>query len=104
MSSYKTDDIRTIALLGHEVAGKTSIADALLFKAKAVDRRGCVDEGSSVSDSDEQEKQLKYSIDSSLRREKSDEIRCEAIICRMQPIQIEGKITHDANKCRKLSS
>src|SRR5436190_15156748 len=66
MSSYKTDDIRTIALVGHEVAGKTSIADALLFKAKAVDRRGCVDEGSSISDSDEQEKQLKYSIDSSL--------------------------------------
>jgi elongation factor G len=66
MSSYKTDDIRTIALVGHEVAGKTSLADALLFKAKAVDRRGCVDDGSSVSDSDEQEKQLKYSIDSAI--------------------------------------
>ena len=64
--SYKTDDIRTIALVGHEVSGKTSLADALLFKAKAVDRRGCVDEGTSVSDYDEQEKQLKYSIDSSL--------------------------------------
>ncbi len=64
--SYKTDDIRTIALIGHEVAGKTSLADALLFKAKAVDRRGCVDDGTSVSDYDEQEKQLKYSIDSSL--------------------------------------
>lgn len=66
MSSRKPEDIRTIALIGHEVSGKTSLADALLFKAKAVDRRGCVDDGSSVSDYDDQEKQLKYSIDSSL--------------------------------------
>lgn len=66
MSSYKTGDIRTIALVGHEVAGKTSLADALLYKAKAVERRGCVDDGTSVSDSDDQEKALKYSIDSSV--------------------------------------
>ena len=53
------DDIHTIALVGHEVAGKTSLADALLFKAKAVERRGCVDEGTSVSDFDEEEKKHK---------------------------------------------
>ena len=66
MATYKPDDVRTIALVGHEQAGKTSLADALLWKVKAVDRRGCVDEGTSVSDFDEQEKALKYSIDSSL--------------------------------------
>jgi elongation factor G len=66
MSSYKVDDIRTIALVGHEVTGKTSLADALLWKAKAVDRRGCVDDGTSISDFDDQEKALKYSIDSSI--------------------------------------
>ena len=66
MPSYKTDDIRTVALAGHEVAGKTSLADALLFKAKANDRRGCVEEGTSVSDFDDEEKKQKYSIDSSL--------------------------------------
>jgi elongation factor G len=63
MAKFKVDDIRTVALVGHEVAGKTSLADALLYKAKAVDRRGSVDEGSSVSDYDEEEKKLKYSID-----------------------------------------
>ena len=36
--------------------GKTSLADTLLFQAKAVDRRGSVDEGSSVSDYDDEEK------------------------------------------------
>ena len=66
MANYRTDDIHTVALVGHEVAGKTSLADALLFKSKAVDRRGCVDEGTSVSDSDEEEKKQKYSIDSSV--------------------------------------
>jgi elongation factor G len=66
MPSYKTEDIRTVALAGHEVAGKTSLADALLFKAKATDRRGSVEDGSSVADFDDEEKRQKYSIDSSL--------------------------------------
>ncbi len=66
MPSYKTEDIHTVALVGHEVAGKTSLADALLFKAKATDRRGSVEEGTSISDFDEEEKKQKYSIDSSL--------------------------------------
>ena len=66
MANYRVEDIHTVALVGHEVAGKTSLADALLFKAKAVDRRGSVDEGTSVSDFDEEEKKHKYSIDSAL--------------------------------------
>ena len=66
MASYHVEDIRTVALVGHEVSGKTSLADALLFKAKAVERRGCVDELTSVSDFDEEEKKHKYSIDSSI--------------------------------------
>jgi elongation factor G len=63
-TAYSVDDVRTIALVGHEVAGKTSLADALLFKAHAVERRGSVDDGTSVSDFDDQEKTLHYSIDS----------------------------------------
>jgi elongation factor G len=64
--SHKVDDIHSLALVGHEVSGKTSLADALLFKAKAVERRGSPEDGSSVSDFDEEEKKHKYSIDSSL--------------------------------------
>ena len=64
--SHKVEDIRTVALVGHEVAGKTSLADALLFKAKANDRRGSPDDGTSVSDFDEEEKAKKYSIDTSV--------------------------------------
>ena len=64
--AHHVDDIRTVALVGHEVAGKTSLADALLFKAKAVERRGSPEDGTSVSDFDEEEKKHKYSIDSSV--------------------------------------
>src|ERR1044071_8778533 len=66
MAKYSVADIRNIALVGHGAAGKTSLADALLFKAKAVDRKGSVDDGSSVSDYDEEEKKRKASIDSTV--------------------------------------
>jgi elongation factor G len=66
MAKYTVGDIRNIALVGHGAAGKTSLADALLFRAKAVDRRGSVDEGTSVSDYDDEEKKRHFSIDATL--------------------------------------
>src|SRR5688500_18635629 len=66
MSHHRVEDIHSVALVGHEVAGKTSLADALLFKAKANERRGSPEDGTRVSDFDEEEKRHKYSIDSSL--------------------------------------
>src|ERR1700730_6003233 len=66
MAKHSVDDIRNIALVGHRAAGKTSLADALLFKAGAVDRRGSVDDGTSVSDYDEEEHKRRISIDSSV--------------------------------------
>src|SRR5262249_51788871 len=66
MANYKVDDIRNVALVGHGASGKTSLADALLFKAGAVERRGSADEGTSVSDYDEEEKKRRFSIDTAL--------------------------------------
>jgi elongation factor G len=66
MAKYKTEDIRNIALVGHGAAGKTSLADTLLFKAGAVDRRGSVEDGTSVSDYDDEEKKRHFSIDTSV--------------------------------------
>jgi elongation factor G len=42
---------RTVALVGPGGAGKTSLAEALLFAAGALDRQGSVDAGTSVGDS-----------------------------------------------------
>lgn len=66
MANHKVEDIRNVGLLGHGASGKTSLADTLLFKAGAVDRRGSVDDGSSISDYDDEEKKRQVSIDSSV--------------------------------------
>src|SRR3954470_1621907 len=66
MSSKRAEEIRNIALAGHRASGKTSLADALLFAAKAVERKGNVDDGTSVSDFDEEEKAHRFSIDTSV--------------------------------------
>src|SRR5215472_15679234 len=66
MAKYKVDDIRNLALVGHGAAGKTSLADGLLFKAGAVERRGSVDDGTSISDYDDEEKKRHFSIDTSV--------------------------------------
>ncbi len=66
MAKYRVEDIRNVALTGHGASGKTSLADALLFQAKAVDRRGSVDDGTSVSDYDEEEHKRRFSIDTSV--------------------------------------
>ena len=66
MAKYQVSDIRVIALVGHGASGKTSLADALLHTAKAVDRLGSVDEGTSVSDFDDEEHKRHFSIDTSV--------------------------------------
>jgi elongation factor G len=66
MAKHKSEDIRNIVLVGHRAAGKTTLTDALLFKAGAVDRRGSVDDGTSFADFDEEEHLHKFSIDSHL--------------------------------------
>jgi elongation factor G len=60
---HLVENVRDIALVGHRAAGKTSLADALLFDAHAVDRLGSVDDGTSVADFDEEEHKRHISID-----------------------------------------
>src|SRR5260370_20178647 len=67
-TAYHIPDIRNIALAGHGASGKTSLADALLFTAGATTRRGSPDDGTGVSDVDDEEKGRHVTIDCHLRR------------------------------------
>ncbi len=66
MAKYAIDDIRNLALCGHGSAGKTTLADTLLAMTGAVKTAGSVDDGTSLCDFDEEEKDHKYSIEASL--------------------------------------
>ena len=54
--------IRNIAIIGHSGEGKTTLCEAMLFNAGAIDRQGKVTDGTTVSDFDDLEKQRKMSI------------------------------------------
>jgi len=66
MAEYDVTQIRNICVLGHGGDGKTSLCDAMLFSAKAVDRFGKVDNGTSRFDFDPDEIKKKTTISSSL--------------------------------------
>ena len=68
MKEYKSKDIRNLALIGHSGSGKTTLTEAMLFSARAINRQGSVDEGTTTSDYRNDEKERKISIQTSLNQ------------------------------------
>ncbi len=66
MKDYHTDQLRNVVLLGHGSSGKTSLAEAMLFTSGAINRMGEIEEGSTVADYDEEEKNRQISLNLSL--------------------------------------
>src|SRR2546428_7127306 len=66
MKVYDAANIRNVALVGHSGSGKTQLASAALFDAGAVNRFGKVDEGTTVTDFDEEEISRKHTLSASL--------------------------------------
>ena len=66
MKTYEGTDVRNVALIGHGHSGKTSLAAGLLFSTGASNRLTRVDEGNTVTDSDEEEINRKFTISTSL--------------------------------------
>lgn len=60
--SISSENIRNIAIVGHSGEGKTTLCEAMLFAAGAIDRQGTVASGNTVSDFDDLERSKQMSI------------------------------------------
>src|SRR6266545_7008952 len=79
MSNFSTENIRTVALVAHGAAGKTTLAEALLAKAGAIGAAGSVERGTTVSDFDPLEKTWKHSLRASITHLDAERTRVHLI-------------------------
>lgn len=68
MAEYRTADIHNVLLAGRRSAGKTTLAEALLFKAGETTRQGTVESGTTVSDFEKEEQDHQHSVYAALLR------------------------------------
>lgn len=66
MREYKVNEIRNIGIIAHGSAGKTSLAEAMSYDAKAIDRLGKITDGSTLMDYDPEEIKRQMTISSSV--------------------------------------
>ncbi len=66
MKEHKVEQLRNVVLMSHGGAGKTSLAEAMLYDSGGVSRLGKVDEGSTASDYDPEEIRRKISVNTSV--------------------------------------
>ena len=66
MKEYQTENIRNVALVGHQSCGKTSLVEAFLHSTGATSRMGHISESNMVSDWDDEEKERGLSLSTSL--------------------------------------
>jgi elongation factor G len=66
VKTYEGENIRNVAVIGHSHSGKTSLVSALLFTAGGTPRLGRVDDGTTVTDYDEEEVARQMTVSASL--------------------------------------
>ncbi len=79
MKNYSADKIKNIAFLGHGNSGKSTLASAVLYHSKAIERIGNTSEGTSVFDFDAEEKKRGCSVSTSVYALEKDGVKLNLI-------------------------
>ncbi|MCJ7688364.1 MAG: elongation factor G [Clostridiaceae bacterium] len=79
MKEYKSNNLRNVGIVGHSGSGKTTIMESLLYYTKAIDRFGKVDEGTTISDYDIEEKKRKTSISTSVALSEWEDVKINLV-------------------------
>jgi len=79
MAQFATENIRTVALVGHGASGKTTLAETLLQKSGTIAAAGSVERGTTVSDFDPLEKSYQHSLRASLLHLETGDTRVHLI-------------------------
>ena len=66
MKDYQAKNIRNLSVVGHGSEGKTTLVEALLFTAGAIDRQGRVEDGSTTTDFEPEETKRGISISAAM--------------------------------------
>jgi elongation factor G len=66
MKEYQTKNLRNVGIIGHSGSGKTTLTEALLYFTKTIDRFGKVEDGTTTSDYDVEEKKRRISVSTSI--------------------------------------
>jgi len=90
MKEYNTEQIRNIALVAHGGAGKTSLSETMLFDTGAINRIGKVEDGSTVSDFDDEEIRRGISLSTSV-------LPCEWKGCKINVLDSPGYLDFEGD-------
>src|SRR5574341_381142 len=79
MRVYETKNIRNVAIVGHQGCGKSSLLEAFLYITGVTTRMGKIEDGNTVSDYDEEERQRQMSINASVVPVEIDDVKVNFI-------------------------
>lgn len=79
--SVSTENIRNVVLISHSGAGKTTLTENLLFTGGAISKMGSVNQGTTVSDYNDDEKERKNSINLSVASYEKDGVKVNLLDC-----------------------
>ena len=81
MREYTSENVRNVVFLGHSGTGKSTLAEALLFRQKHTERMGRAEDGNLASDYDAEEIKRRMSINATLLPVETKAVKINVLDC-----------------------